>query len=454
MAIYRTEIEPFPPENSLIEQMKRKLQEQDEILKELTALPLGHATIVSADPKALTATIAVNGGEIVEVNLPSALKSATPGTPVLINGKTKQIVRKSKSVQVGGIGVVKALINDHMSEVIIDGQNKAVVNGETTPKVGDSVVMSAGNMVIYAVMPQEKGQRFVVESLVDVKWNQIGGQRAAKAALQEAIVLPAMHPDIFRFYGKSFPGGVLLFGPPGNGKTMLGKASATAIRGKGAKGAFFSIKGPEVLDAYVGETERKIRDLFKAARRHKKETGDPAVIFIDEAEALLSARGGRGFGMEKTVVPTFLAEMDGIEESSAIVMLATNRPEQLDPAIVRDGRMDRKIEVTRPTAEDAAEIVAVYLDKAPIDNAYTRPELGAMIVDQVYTKAVIAGSKRPLREAVSGAMLAGIVEHAKSFALQRDLANKPKRPSGIGVGDVANAVLRIAEENGRITHAA
>jgi len=438
----------------ILEQMKERLLEQDALLRKLTALPLAHATVVAINEEGGSVTL-VADNQIIEVDQPANL-NLTIGAPVLINNQTKAIIRLAKEPQIGGIGVVKALVNDHMSEVIIDGQNRAVINGNNRPKVGDQVVLSAGNMIIYAVMPQEKGQRFTLTSAVNVGWEEIGGQSAAKQALQEAIVMPAMYPDIFRFYGKGFPAGILLFGPPGNGKTLLGKASATAIRAEGDNGAFFSIKGPEVLDAYVGETERKIRELFKAARTHKQKTGNPAVIFIDEAEALLTARGnGRGSSnfMSSTVVPTFLAEMDGLEESSAIVMLATNKPEQLDPAITRDGRMDRKIEVARPTPDDALEIFPIHLAKAPIAKQTRADKLTALTIETVYSdKTLIAGSTKPLRSVVSGAMLAAIAEQAKSFALARDLASRKR--TGLTEADILNAVQRIQEENGRISHAA
>lgn len=436
---------------SVLEDLKAKLKQQDAMLKKLTGLPLAHATVIAINEDKSVTIVAE--GQIAEVEYPDALEIEV-GSPVLINGQTKQIVRVAKEPQIGGIGVVKALVNEHLSEVIIDGQNRVVINSTSRPKVGDQVVLSGGNMVIYSVLPQEQGQRFIRET-ADVQWDHIGGQRAAKDALKEAIVLPALHPDVFKFYGKGFPGGILLFGPPGNGKTMLGKASSTALKKSGASGGFFSIKGPEVLDAYVGETERKIRELFKASRTYKQKTGDPAVIFIDEAEALLTARGnsrGSANFMSGTVVPTFLAEMDGLEESSAIVMLATNKPEQLDPAIARDGRMDRKIEVARPTPEDAAEIIGVHLRGVPTAKTEDAAAIGAAIVEAIYSKTAKTPTGKKLAEIVSGAMLAAIVEHGKSFALQRDLANG-KKPTGVTKADMLQAIERIKVENARVTHA-
>lgn len=434
----------------LIESMKTQLEQQDRMLRKLTELPLQHATVIGVHDNSVT--IAADQA-FLDVEMPDF--SLYPGDSVVINGDTKQIIRHSPMPQVGGIGSVKTLINAHFCEVDIDGQSRIVAKAYQTVKVGDKVVLSGGNAALYAVLPQEKGERFLAETMTDVSWDQIGGQRAAKQAMQEAIVLPSQHPELFKSYGKSFPGGVLLYGASGNGKTLLGKATATALKKAGDRSGFFAIKGPEVLDPYVGETERKIRDLFRAARSFKQRTGHPGVIFIDEAEAVLSARGSlHGVsGMEHTIVPTFLAEMDGLEESSAIVMLATNRPEQLDPAIVRDGRMDRKIQVASPDADDALEILAIHLRSVPIAKGTTSQALAETIVTAIYDGQITTDHGVCLHTIVSGAMLEGIVEQAKSFALQRDLANG-KIASGLRAEDAKNALDRICSENSRIAHAA
>lgn len=437
---------------TLIESMKQKIQEQDAFLQRLSAPPLAHAIVIDIDQSTQTCTIASGNSGIFQVHLPQGL--AHIGTSVLINTDTMQIIRQTKEAAIGSIGTVKTALTKAISEVAIDGQHRVVANGNTVPKAGDQVVMSVGNMVIHSILPEAKAEEFVAQTMGTVLWDDIGGQSEAKTALREAIELPLLHPEIFAAYGKTFPGGILLYGPPGNGKTLLGKASATALRKRGGDAGFFSIKGPEVLDPYVGESERKIRDLFKAARAHKLRSGNPAVIFIDEAEALLSSRKNTHSisGMERTIVPTFLAEMDGLETSSAIVILATNDPESLDPAITRDGRMDRKILVARPTATDAKEITRIHLQQAPLAKGVTPETLAETAVEAIYDGNCQVNGKK-LSSFVSGAMLAAIAEQAKAYAMTRDITARSRPITGIGKDDVLAAIARIQAENGRISHA-
>lgn len=216
------------------------------------------------------------------------------------------------------------------------------------------------------------------------------------------------------------------------GKTMLGKAAATAhaeVHGAKGAGAFFYVKGPELLNMYVGNTERQIRELFQRARLHKKKNGYPAVIFIDEADAILGKRGSREGFMSSTVVPQFLAEMDGVVESGALVLLSTNRADVLDPAIVRDGRIDRRIRITRPGKEDAKDILSKYLRDLPLSMGVD--SAAEVAADSVYDEELrlytvqrkMGGAARHLTlgHITSGAILAGVVDRATSLAIRREL---------------------------------
>jgi proteasome-associated ATPase len=263
-----------------------------------------------------------------------------------------------------------------------------------------------------------------VREATTITWDDIGGLWDAKEQLQEAIELPMSHPEIFEKYGQEPIKGVLLYGPPGCGKTLLGKATATSIaRNFGAQSStgFIYIKGPEVLSKWLGESEAKIRQLFAMARDHRDDTGYPAVIFIDEADALLGRRG-RGIGgssISDTVVPTFLAEMDGLDDTGAVVLLATNRPDTLDPAVIRPGRIDRKIKISRPDRETAADILRIHLRSKPVTNT-----LDAVI--QYVMEAVFDDNNRvqgqPLSSVLNGAILENIVSRATSFAIKDDIS--------------------------------
>lgn len=294
-----------------------------------------------------------------------------------------------------------------------------------------------------------------------VEWERIGGLAAAKAELHEALVLPYTHSSTYGHYNKKLPKGILMWGPPGCGKTMLAKAAATELAKRcdsNAPSGFIYIKGPELLSKYVGEAEARIRQIFNQAREHKAVYGVPAVIFIDEADAILSKRGtGISSDMEKTIVPAFLAEMDGMEDSGAIVLLATNRPDQLDPAITRDGRIDRKIRIGRPDQAAAADIFEKELTNTPVAGC-NKAELAKAAANSLFSAqrglyAVGTDSGQyvfTLAHLTNGAMVAGIVDQAVSFAIARDI--KDGKITGVNSEDMLRAINRAQEQQSGLNH--
>jgi SpoVK/Ycf46/Vps4 family AAA+-type ATPase len=281
-----------------------------------------------------------------------------------------------------------------------------------------------------------------------VTWGDVKGQDEAKQALREAIELPRTYSALYAAYGKRPSKGCLLYGPPGCGKTMLGRTLAQSLGG-GEEG-FKYVKGGEFQTNTVGDSERKIREAFSAARDYKRRTGIPQVIFFDEADALFPMRTGRKSGSHSydfmaSNMAAILTELDGLQECAAFVILATNRPEVMDPALLRDGRIDRKVRVARPDREVCADILRSGLSKAP----GFQEEMVKTAVNEIYNPALCyyiaetedrCAVRVNFHHQASGALLDGIIERTINEALQRDIAAGRTEPSGLTKEDISKAV--------------
>lgn len=336
-------------------------------------------------------------------------------------------------------------------------------------EVGTEVLLDSSNNFILEIT--RKNTELLAEKIEPVHWDDIGGLEHAKMQIREAIEIPHSHPEIYKFYGMKPAKGVLLHGPPGCGKTMLGKAIATAlakIHGAAELTGFNYVKGPEILSMWVGGAEGNIRKIFSDARAHYEKHKYPAVIFIDEADAILGKRGGGGGlnsagvngGMEKTIVPMFLTEMDGFSASGAMVVLATNRPDTLDPAVVRDGRIDRKIYIPRPDKQSAYSILMSRFNKVPIFHGVTAEKLTELTIKELfhpersfYQVHLDNGDidYLCLHHLINGAMISSVVDLSISSAIQRDL-KKGEQGSGITKGDVLGAIVNIHKQNLHVDH--
>lgn len=445
-------------ETQALAEARAALKEQAEFLERLAKAPMKHATVISVGKKRIT--IAQGGGELLDVEKPSY--ELLPGDGILLDAEGGQIFEKSVTLNCGEPVTVLRLDGER-AEVSVGGSNKLVFVGPHKLKEGDEVLLDASARVVTHAIKFSK-PRFAVTTETKVTWDSIGGQAEAKAAMREAVELPFKSPELFKSYNRKPMKGVLLSGPPGCGKTMLGKAAATAISQlTGAKeSGFLYIKGPEVLDPYVGVAEATVRKIFMKAKEHKMKTGSPAVVFVDEADAILGKRGTHHSYMEKTIVPAFLTEMDGMEESGALIILATNRPDTLDPAVVRDGRIDRKVRVTRPGKSDTRDIFRLYLAGVPIHKSESVHNLAELAAEALFHegRAIYHLTLRDQREhivalsaLVSGSMVAGIVDKAVSRALHRDISDKLKKASGVTITDLTAAIHQTHRENMDIDHA-
>jgi proteasome-associated ATPase len=322
-------------------------------------------------------------------------------------------------------------------------------------KKGERIIVDATNQFVIGSLGMPPPAYAHVPAF-SISWTDVGGQLEAKEALREAIELPYSHPELFKAYGQKPTRGVLLHGPSGTGKTLLAKAAATALakaHGDDVVRGWFYTKGPEVLNKYIGATESAIREVFAAGRRHYAEYGYPAVWFLDECDALLATRSrGENVSFNATVVPQFLAEMDGMDQQAMLIILATNRPDILDPAVTRDGRVDRKVLVGRPVQEDARSIFAIHLRDRPIaaeSSADEIAELGARELFSTARTVMVPGMDAGIQlgSLASGALIEGVVNLATSAAIRRDLSSdvgrkKRTKASGITNEDVMHALDR------------
>jgi proteasome-associated ATPase len=363
--------------------------------------------------------------------------------------------------------------------------------GGAALKVGDEVRLDPTHRIAIERLENPSAQSHLLAELPTVRWEHIGGQQEAIGAIRRSIEYPLLHERLFARYQFQQPKGFLLHGPPGCGKTLIGQATAASLGQLLAQnreaptdpvedqtqftvsrlppiegGIFLHVKGPEVLNMWVGESERIIRDLFLQARQ-QRQAGKLPFIFIDEAESILGTRRAvRSYHVSNTLVPMFCAELDGIESlSQVVVILASNRPDMIDPAVLRPGRIDRKIKVGRPGRKDAGEILRVYLtadlpyaskdpkgngteDETPVsrivegllENLFQRSQENRVLAIRLRN-----GRREILyrRDLLSGAVLAGIVRRAKERAIERAIQAGDEDHSGLTLED---AVIATNEE--------
>jgi proteasome-associated ATPase len=445
-------------QSQMIGEARHMIEKLEEVIKKVTSPANRIGTFLGATSKD-TAHIVVGGADYycnVDPRIP--LAKLKKGTRVLVN---------EAFVIVGDLGFETAGPVTKVTEVL--GKDRLRVGSEhgtqslvlqrsadlasSTLKSGDEVRVDSNYRMALEMLSSTKSHEHYLDVVPELPWEKVGGQEDALQAIKDAIELPLLHVDLFKKFQHATPKGFLLYGPPGCGKTLIGKATAYNLTkqlcektGTEMKEYFMHVKGPEILNMWVGESERMVREIFATARE-KRRDGFMPFLFIDEAESVLGTRrASRHSNILSTLVPMFCAEMDGIDSlNDVVIILASNRADLIDPAILRPGRIDRKIKVNRPNREGAREIYRIYLTPdLPYDGALGKEaeNIGAAVdklierfVDWQFTRrdenkflevTLRSGRKEILyrSDLISGAIIASIVERAKAMAIKRAIATQ------------------------------
>jgi proteasome-associated ATPase len=419
-------------------------------------------------------------GRKVKVNLHPSIKAEEikPGQELILNEGLNVVETAGYEIQ-GEVVILKEVLDAERAIVTqrADEDRVGIIADplrQVKLKIGDHLLIDAKSGYLLEKLPKSEVEDLSLEEVPDISYDDIGGLGTQLETIKDAVELPYLYAEYYKEHHLAPPKGVLLYGPPGCGKTMIAKAVANNLaarisekRGEKVKGFFLNIKGPELLNKYVGETERKIREIFIKAREKAAEDV-PVVVFFDEMDALFRTRGsGISSDVETTIVPQLLAEIDGVEHlKNVIVIGASNRQDLIDPAILRPGRLDVKIKIERPDAAAAVDIFNKYMTtQLPINESEVRESSGdaqaavdrmiAATIEEMYSLGeenrflevtYANGDKEVLyfKDFSSGAMIESVVRRAKKLALKRYIQTSEK---GIKVEDLLNAVREEFKEN-------
>ena len=464
-----------------LQQAKENIAALRDEVDKLTQTPNAYGAFLGANDDGTVDVFA--SGRKMRVALHQAIEpeSLQRGHEVVLNESLNVVLARTFE-RSGEVVTVQEILEDGRRALVVgrgDEERVAEISDAllgTRLRAGDSVLMDPRSWLLLEKLPRPEIEEVVLEEVPDVTYADIGGLDDQIEALTDAVELPYLHPELFAEHQLPAPKGILLYGPPGCGKTLIAKAVANSLAKKvgelrgneNVRSYFLNIKGPELLNKYVGETERQIRLVFQRARE-KADEGVPVIVFFDEMDSLFRTRGsGISSDMESTIVPQLLAEIDGVEALRDVIVIgASNREDLIDPAILRPGRLDVKIKIERPTEAAAQQIFARYLSADLPLNADDVEALGGgdpakavrVMIERTVAEMYRAddenrflevtyqnGDKEVLyfRDFASGAMIENIVRRAKKLAIKRVLGGETR---GICLTDLLESIKQEYKEN-------
>ena len=460
--------------SQLLEEARQQLGVLREEVEKLTSPPNNFGTVLQINDDGTIDLLTGSRKLRVSAQPSVEVKKIQVGQEVLLN-EAFNVIDVRHFEPAGDVLRIRETLEDGRVVVIAHADEEKVLRRseamtDVFVRVGDYVRIDTKTGLVLEKMERPEVEELVLEEVPDITYHDVGGLADQIEQIRDTVELPYLHRDLFREYELEPPKGILLYGPPGCGKTLIAKAVANSLAKKvsertgrpDVRSYFLNIKGPELLNKWVGETERQIRLIFQRAKE-KSDEGVPVIVFFDEMDSLFRTRGtGISSDVESTIVPQLLSELDGVESLKNVVVIgASNREDLIDPAILRPGRLDVKIKINRPDPVAAREIFRIYMsDETPLDPelegepAKSIESMIAATVDNMYSEdeenqfleVTYAGGDREtlyFKDFASGAMIENVVRRAKKDAIKRQIAGGP---GGVKLDDLTAAIKQEFKE--------